>query len=288
MREVWGIGKRMWKKDWRRRIWLYDTLIWTVMGYGAEVWGWKERVEVESIHERYIRWIFGLNWRTPGYMVRDEVEREKMRGRASKRAWKFEKKLEEGNGGGIARKCLEEMKERWKRGKIIGKWEQERKSYLEELGVRVEEEEELEVENLESREKAKQKQERMEKIVESKYNRWYKCIRKDGIPGYLKKNWEEERWSRVARFRLGNEIREGLHWEKKENRRCRICEREEETWEHIWEECTRWKKWDGEGWQDVVENLLGEGGEGEEWMKAIEESRQEGGRRGEVMDKRTV
>ncbi|TGZ50923.1 hypothetical protein DBV15_12006 [Temnothorax longispinosus] len=189
---------------------------------------------------------------------------------------------------GNARKCLEEMKERWKKGKIIGKWEQKRKSYLEELGVRVEEEEELEVENLESREKAKQKQERMEKIVDSKYNRWYKFIRKDGIPGYLEKNWEEERWSRFARFRLGNEIREELHWEKEENRRCRICEREEETWEHIWEECTRWEKWDGEGWQDVVENLLGEGGEGEEWMKAIEKMRQEGGRRREVMDERAV
>jgi hypothetical protein len=59
--------------------------------------------KVEGIHERYLRWIFGLNWRTPGYMVRDELEREKMRTRASKRAWKFERKLEEGRGGGIAR-----------------------------------------------------------------------------------------------------------------------------------------------------------------------------------------
>lgn len=158
-------------------------------------------------------------------MVRDEIEKEKMRGRASKRARKFEKKLEEGNGGRIARKCLEEMKERWKKGKIIGRWEQERKSYLEELGVKVEEEEELEVESLEIREKLKQKQERDEKIADSGYNRWYKRIRKNGIPDYLKKGWEETRWSRIARFRLGNEIRERLYWKKEENRRCRICGR---------------------------------------------------------------
>lgn len=50
-----------------------------------------------------------------------------MRGRASKRAWKFERKLEEGKGGEIARKCLEEMKERWKKGRIVGKWEQRKK-----------------------------------------------------------------------------------------------------------------------------------------------------------------
>lgn len=39
MREVWGIGKRIWGKDWERRMSLYDTLVWTVMGYGAEIWG---------------------------------------------------------------------------------------------------------------------------------------------------------------------------------------------------------------------------------------------------------
>lgn len=54
---------------------------------------------MKRIHERYLRWICRLNWRTPGYMVRDEV-REKMRERASKRAWKFERKLEQGKGEG--------------------------------------------------------------------------------------------------------------------------------------------------------------------------------------------
>ncbi|XP_071572354.1 uncharacterized protein [Temnothorax nylanderi] len=275
MREVWGIGKRMWKKDCKRRIWLYDTLIWTVMGYGAEIWGWKERREVEGIQERYLRWVLGVNWRTPGYMVRDELEREKMRARASKRAWRFERKLGEGRGGEIARKCMEEMKERWKRGRIIGKWEHKRKDYLEGIGVETEEEEELEEEELEKKEKEKDRQERMEKITKSKYNRWYKNIRKEGIPDYLKKGWEEARWSRVARFRLGNEVREGLYWGEEEDRRCRMCGREEETWEHIWEECARWEEWDGEGWQDVVGRLLGEKGEGEKWMKAVEEMRQE-------------
>jgi len=97
MREAWGIGKRIWGKDWERRMWLYDTLIWTVMGYGAEVWGWRERREVEEMHERFIRWTMGLDWRTPGYMVREETERWMMRGRAGRRAWSYEEKLK---GGG--------------------------------------------------------------------------------------------------------------------------------------------------------------------------------------------
>jgi len=42
MREVWGIEKRLWRKDLKRRIWLYDTLVWTMMDFGAGLEG-KER-----------------------------------------------------------------------------------------------------------------------------------------------------------------------------------------------------------------------------------------------------
>ena len=36
MGEVWGIGKRMFGNDWERRLWLFDKLVWAVVGYGAE------------------------------------------------------------------------------------------------------------------------------------------------------------------------------------------------------------------------------------------------------------
>lgn len=51
MREVWGLGKRLWGKDWEKRIWLHDTLIWKVMGYGVEVWRWKEKERIEVVQE---------------------------------------------------------------------------------------------------------------------------------------------------------------------------------------------------------------------------------------------
>ena len=35
---------------------IWYVLVWTVMGYGAEIWGWEERKEIEGIHERFIRW----------------------------------------------------------------------------------------------------------------------------------------------------------------------------------------------------------------------------------------
>jgi len=42
----------------------------------------------------------GVSWRTPGYMIREELQREKMRIRAGRRAWGFEEKLAKGRGSG--------------------------------------------------------------------------------------------------------------------------------------------------------------------------------------------
>lgn len=42
MRQVWGIGKQRFAGDWSKSLWMFDTLIWSVIGYGTEIWGWKE------------------------------------------------------------------------------------------------------------------------------------------------------------------------------------------------------------------------------------------------------
>ncbi|CAD6227173.1 GSCOCG00011943001-RA-CDS, partial [Cotesia congregata] len=55
--QVWSIGKRKFGDDWARRIWLFDRLVWSVMCYRVEIWGWKRRGEMESIQERYLRWV---------------------------------------------------------------------------------------------------------------------------------------------------------------------------------------------------------------------------------------
>ena len=55
MGQVWGIGKRRFKDDWRMRVWMFDVLVWSVLSYGVEIWGWKERKSVESLQERFLR-----------------------------------------------------------------------------------------------------------------------------------------------------------------------------------------------------------------------------------------
>jgi len=52
MGQIWGIGKRRFKGDWGRRLWLFDKLIWTVLSYGVEIWGWEEREGMEKLEER--------------------------------------------------------------------------------------------------------------------------------------------------------------------------------------------------------------------------------------------
>ena len=36
---VWGIGKRKFGGDWIRRMKMFDWLVGSVLGYGAEIWG---------------------------------------------------------------------------------------------------------------------------------------------------------------------------------------------------------------------------------------------------------
>ncbi|XP_071572942.1 uncharacterized protein [Temnothorax nylanderi] len=281
MGKVWGIGKRRFGKDWGKRMWLFDRLVWTVMGYGAEIWGWREREGMERLEERYIRWVLGVGGKTPWYLVREELQREKLRGRAGISAWRFEKKLEEGKGSELARLCWEELKGREKEGRAGSSWEREREGFFEERGVGLKELERLREEGdgwhrkLVGVDKETQRKERWEKIEKSDYNRWYKVIKGEGIPGYLKKGWGESRWRRVARFRLGSEMRESRYWEGEERKKCRMCEYRKETWEHVWEECRRWNSGGG-SWQEAVGWVLGEEGGGEEWMMEIERERREG------------
>ena len=53
----------------------------------------------------------GVDWRTPGYMVRVEVNRDKMKTRRGRRAWNYEEKSRKEEGSEITRECSE-IKER--------------------------------------------------------------------------------------------------------------------------------------------------------------------------------
>lgn len=70
----------------------------------------------------------GVDWETLGYMVKEEVKLDKLRLRGAKRAWGYKERLRVGKGSEWARRCLREIEGR--------KRERDRKSYMEEEGVR--------------------------------------------------------------------------------------------------------------------------------------------------------
>jgi len=118
-------------------------------------------------------------------------------------------------------------------------------------------------EELERKDWGLQREENWRRIREGRFSKWYGWIREEGIPKYLEKGWGESRWRRVARFRLGNEIREERYWEEEEKKLCRLCGDKVETWEHVWEECKTWREGSDGSCQEVCERILGGKAEGE-------------------------
>lgn len=66
-------------------------------------------------------------------------------------------------------------------------------------------------EELERRDIKQQKKERWERISGSRYNKWYKRVKGEGIPGYLKK-WVEGSWGGgITKYRMGKGVREEIY-----------------------------------------------------------------------------
>lgn len=67
-------------------------------------------------------------------MIREELQRDKLRNRTGRRAWGFEERLAEGRGSELARKCWEKMRVRIRRGGKLLEWEKERQMFFRKRG----------------------------------------------------------------------------------------------------------------------------------------------------------
>ncbi|XP_068912463.1 golgin subfamily A member 6-like protein 6 [Tenebrio molitor] len=203
---VWGIGERMWGGEFGRRMMMFESMVESVLMYGAEIWRWKEQEEVERVQEKYLRWVLGVDRETPGYIVREECKRSKLRVKAEKRTAKFEDRMGGREECRILTECYREKKKNAD--------EKEREKYCRRNGDT-------------------DKQERRERIREARYNREYeRCVTED-VPVYLGRESTKER-KMMARFRCGNEERENKYWMEEEEGMCRMCREERETIEHMW------------------------------------------------------
>lgn len=60
---------------------------------------------MEKMEERYLKWVLGMDRRTREYLVREKLQKDKLREKAGRRAWGYERRLEEGKGSELARSC---------------------------------------------------------------------------------------------------------------------------------------------------------------------------------------
>lgn len=71
-------------------------------------------------------------------LIREELQRKKLSGRAGRRAWGFEKRLEKGKGSVLARRWKKMREEVWT-GREDSEWKKERKVFFEDRGMQIEE-----------------------------------------------------------------------------------------------------------------------------------------------------
>jgi len=69
----------------------------------------------------------------------------------------------------------------------------------------------------------REKEERRQKVNESRYNSYYKRIITENTLKYLEGRKKGKDRCLIARYRCGNETRGSQHWREEEDRKCRIC-----------------------------------------------------------------
>ena len=281
MKQTWGIGERLFKEDYERRMRMFDSLVGSIALYGAEVWGWRTEEKIDRIKRKYAKWVLGLDSKTPNYILVEETKMREMRTEALRRATRYEEKSRRSEKK-LVKECIREA-ERRERTREISKWEEKRKEKLDRMGTSKEERERMREERepeeiskeLITRIERIEEEERRKKLAESNYNRRYIEIRTRERPGYLKGKRKKKERNTIARYRCGNEIRAGRHWKAEEEKKCRICNEKEEDWVHIIKECEETKE------EIEFRDLMDENGGGYEVMKKIEKKREERRRKAE-------
>lgn len=262
-RKVWGLGEKICSGDIRRRKRLFSYLVGSVMAYGVEIWGWKEREGLEKIQENHFRWILGLDYCTPRYLVRKELNVNKMREKWSMRALKYEERIRKLGEERLVKICWME-KQNMKEKEIYSK---EREEYLNgrgwsSLGFELERSRGRNMyTELEKRGKDIEWQEIEGRIRESKYNGRYSRKNEEELPEYTRNCRSGTEIKTKARLRCGNLEIGNKYWLEEGKRKCELCGDGMGRMEHYILECEKTRKWfEGiEGFaHEIIRKAIGE------------------------------
>jgi len=68
-----GLKERICRNDFKRRWNLFRYFVQNITEYGVEIWGWEEKPDLEKIMYDYVRWMFGIEFCTPRYLISREL-----------------------------------------------------------------------------------------------------------------------------------------------------------------------------------------------------------------------
>ena len=243
-KKVWGLCERICSGDIKRRKKLYDYLVRSVMSYGAEIWGWSERKELESIQNKYYRWTLGLEYCTPAYVIKKELKIDRMAEKWGKQAMMFEEKIRKMAEERLVKKCWKEKKNEDK-----DLYSMEREKYLKErgwssLGIETDRRNgKNRTVELEQRGKDVQNQEIERKLKEGVYCRGYKMVENMEGPKYLNECRKGKEIKAKARARCGSMENANKYWMLEEERKCWMCGKGYGNWRHYVTECEATRSW---------------------------------------------
>jgi len=133
MKQTWSIGERLFKEDFERRVKMFNALVGSVALYGAEIWGWKKDERLDKVMRKYMKWILGLDRRTPNYIVKEETKMKEIKIEAIRRAVKYEEEIRRLEKK-IVVECMKEMEKEGRRGEV-SKWEKRKQEVIQEAGI---------------------------------------------------------------------------------------------------------------------------------------------------------
>lgn len=102
-----GMGKRRFEGNWKRGMELFDWLVGSVVGFGADIREWNRKK-----WKGYMRRVLRVDERVTEIYSKRGRQKEKMRTKMGSRAVRYEKRLEKEGDSKWARKCWEKVKEK--------------------------------------------------------------------------------------------------------------------------------------------------------------------------------
>jgi hypothetical protein len=126
--QVWGMGERLFPNNFQIRLKMYDSLVASGLMYGAEIFGFKEREDLEIPQRQFIKWTMGLDKCTKTEIILAESNRFPHYIEMAKRALTYEARISGGTNP-ILKECLRDRIQ-----KRETEWQRERETFMRSIG----------------------------------------------------------------------------------------------------------------------------------------------------------